>query len=308
MARPFRFGLALPYALVDDPVGVAVRAEQIGFDVVVQGDHVGAEHSPMLTLAAVASVTERIRLSTFVLNADVRNPTQLAWEAVTLDHLSDGRFELGVGAGHTPQEYDALGMTQHPAVVRKRRLIEAVEVVRRLVDGETVTVDGEFFRLGGAHVGASVQQRLPILVGGNGATLLEHAGRHADIVGLSGSGRTLDDGHRHEVHWTLEYLDRQIEQIRRGAGDRFDQIELNALVQRVEVTDDRNASLDAMCAHVPGLNRSDAGSVPYMLIGTIDEIVEQLYGARQRWGISYFVVRDLDTFTPVLHALRQTEI
>lgn len=217
VARAFRFGVALNHELTGDPVAQAVHAERLGYDVVVVGDHVGAELSPMLTLAAAAQRTERIRLATLVINADLRSPTQLAWEAVTPDHLSNGRFELGVGAGHTPQEYGAVGLPQRPSRVRKQRLMELVEIVRRLVDGDTVQLAGEFFDLRSAHVGRSAQEHLPILVGGNGDRLLQHAGRHADIVGLQGLGRTLADGHRHEVLWSVEHLDRQIEQIRLGA-------------------------------------------------------------------------------------------
>ena len=169
---PFRFGVALGHEPTGDPVAEARLAEQLGYDVVVVGDHVGPELSPMPTLAAVAQCTELIRLGTLVINADLRSPTQLAWEAVTLDQLSGGRFELGVGAGHTPQEYAAVGTPQRAPQIRKRRLRELVEIVRRLVDGETVDVVSEFFELHQAYVGRARQQRLPVLVGGSGAQLL----------------------------------------------------------------------------------------------------------------------------------------
>jgi probable F420-dependent oxidoreductase len=307
VVRAFRFGVALGYELTGDPAAEAVRAESLGYDVVLLGDHIGPELSPMVALAAAAQQTERIRLGTLVINADLRLPTQLAWDAVTLDHLSGGRFELGIGAGHTPQEYGAVGMPRHQATVRKQRLMELVEIVRRLVDGETVEVTGGFFDLRGAHVGRSAQEHLPILVGGNGDRLLQHAGRHADIVGLQGLGRTLADGHRHEVLWSVEHLDRQIEQVRVGAGDRMDQVELSALVQVVDVTDHRSAALDRICAGTNGLDRAAAEVTPYVLVGSVEEIVAQLQEARRRWGISYFCVRDGDRFAPVLTAVHQAE-
>ena len=187
MTRPIRFGFQISGDHAADPIAAARRAEELGFDVVTVSDHVGPPRmSPMTTLAAIAASTSRIRLGTFVLNNDMRNPVQLAWEAVTLDRLSGGRFELGLGAGHTPHEYSATGLAFDPPAVRKARLIEGVRVIRRLVDGETVDFEGEHVRVSGAEVGRSTQERLPVLVGGNGARLLGAAGELADIVGLAG--------------------------------------------------------------------------------------------------------------------------
>jgi probable F420-dependent oxidoreductase len=308
-SRPVRFGFQLSGPHLDDPVAAAHRAEELGFDVVTASDHVGSPRmSPMLTLAAIATATTRIRLGTFVLNNDMRNPVQLAWEAVTLDRLSGGRFELGLGAGHTPQEYAATGLGFDPPSVRKARLIESVGVIRRLVDGETVDFQGEHVQVSDAEVGRSTQERLPILVGGNGARLLGAAGELADIVGLQGLGRTLPDGHQHDVHWTADHLTEQVDQVRAGAvsadgGDRSDDIEFNALVQVFSVTDDRDAALTAACQMVGGgLSVADAAAIPYLLIGSVDQIVEHVHECRDRWGITYFVVRSLDDFAPVLDA------
>ena len=173
MTRSLRIG----HQLRNDPAASARRAEQLGFDAVLVADHVGPGWSPMPILAAMAAATERIRLGTLVLNNDMRNPVQLAWEASTLDRLSGGRFELGLGAGHTPAEYDATGIERSAPGVRKRRLAESVEVIRRLLDGETVDHDGEHVQISGATIDRAEQERLPILVGGNGAALLGHAGR-----------------------------------------------------------------------------------------------------------------------------------
>ena len=304
MTHPFRFGLQVSSEYPDDPVEVARRAEDAGFDILLMGDHLGPESSPLATLAAICRATSSCRIGTLVLNADVRNPVQLAWETVTLDHLSGGRFELGLGAGHTPQEYSAMGIPFEPSKHRKRRLADTVEVVRRLVDGERVDFQGEFFHLEDAHVGRSVQDHLPLLVGGNGKALLAHAGAHADIVGLQGLGRTLEDGHRHSVRWSADWLDEQVEQIRKGAGERSAHLELNALVQIVQVTDDRRAATVSICERVPGLTPEDANLVPYVLLGSVDEIVDQLERCRERWGFSYLAVRDLDAFRPVMDSIR----
>lgn len=305
--RPFRFAFQPSGEHLRDPAAVARRAEELGFDVVVLADHVGTRGpAPLTTLGVMAQATTTIRLGTLVLNHDMRNPVQLAWEVASLDRLSGGRVELGLGAGHTPQEYAATGIPLDPPKVRKARLMEGVEVLRGLLDGDRVTYHGEHLRLDEAQILPAAQQRLPILVGGNGHELLTHAGANADIVGLQGLGRTLADGHAHTVKWDPAWLDTQVEQIRAGAGDRFDHVELNALVQVVDVTDQRDEKLAEVCAGVAGLEFDHASQAPYLLIGTVDEIVEQLVAARSRWGITYFAVRGLDDFAPVLDAVRAT--
>jgi probable F420-dependent oxidoreductase len=304
MTRPLRIGHQLSGRVEGDPVATAQRAEELGFDAVLAADHVGARWAPLPTLAAIARVTSTIRLGTLVLNNDMRNPVQLAWDVSTIDRLSGGRFELGLGAGHTPSEYAATGIARSSGADRKRRLMESVGIVRRLLDGEVVDHDGEHYRIEQARVPRAAQERLPVLVGGNGERLLGFAGAHADIVGLQGLGRTLEDGHSHDVQWSAAHLDRQLEQIRSGAGDRYDSIELNALVQIVEITDDREAALARVCDLVGGLTMDDAASTPYLLVGTVDDIVTHMETCRERWGISYFVVRELDEFAPVLRALR----
>jgi probable F420-dependent oxidoreductase len=302
MSRRLRLGHQLSSST--DPVVAALRAEELGFDVVLAADHVGPGWAPMPTLAAIAVATQRIRLGTLVLNNDMRNPVQLAWEAVTIDRLSGGRFELGLGAGHTPSEYAATGVQRSTAADRKRRLAESVEIIRGLVDGEMVDHDADHFRTDGARIDRAVQEHLPILVGGNGAELLAQAGRHADIVGLQGLGRTREDGHSHEVKWSARHLDDQIEQVRAGAGGGFDDVEFNALVQVVEITADREAALAKIVDRVDGLTMDDAAVTPYLLIGTADEIVRHMVACNERWGISYFAVRELDGFEDVIRALR----
>jgi probable F420-dependent oxidoreductase len=303
MMNSVRVGFQLTGEHERDPLTAARRAEELGFDIVLASDHVGPGPAPLPMLASMAAVTTTIRLGTFVLNNDMRNPVQLAWEAATIDRLSNGRFELGLGAGHTPQEYAATGLGMSAALERKERLAESVEIIRQLLDGSPVDFDGVHYQVRDAQIDAAAQERLPILVGGNGARLLEHAGSHADIIGLQGLGPTADDGHSHGVRWDTDWLDAQVGQVRDGAGDRFDQVEMNALVQLVEVTDDRDVALAAICERVRGLSIDDAAEIPYILVGSVDEIVQQMRTGKERWGISYYVVRELDAFRPILDAL-----
>ncbi len=313
MTRLFRFGWQITAeheSTSDDPrrpLDAARHAEDLGFDVVTASDHVGPGDSPMPLLAAMAAATSTIRLGTFVLNADMRNPVHLAWEAATIDRLSGGRFELGLGAGHTPHEYDATGIELHPPSVRKAALAERVEIVRQLFDGQTVEWAGEHHRISGASIDQPTSDRLPILVGGNGDALLAHAAQHADIIGLQGLGRTLDDGHRHTVKWSTEHLDAQVAHVRASAGARIDDLELNALVQIVTVTEDSAAADDAradVLGRVEGLTTEQLDALPYVLIGSASEIINKLQMCRERWGITYFAVRELDDFAPVLDACR----
>jgi probable F420-dependent oxidoreductase len=298
-----RFGYQINGPEATTPLDAARRAEAAGFDTVLVSDHVGPGPSPMITLAAVAGVTERIRIGTLVLNVDLRNPVQVAWEAATLDRLSHGRLELGLGAGHTPQEYPATGVTFAGAAHRKARLMECVEVIRPLLEGEAVSYHGQHLTIENAQIDPAAQHRVPLLVGGNGRALLEHAGAHADIIGLQGLGRTGPDGHRHSARWRPSRLSEQVEQVRRGAGDRIDQIELSCLVQITEITDNAEAAFQRIIQQIEGLTIDDAREIPYLLVGTVDQIAEKIVRCGQRWGITYFTVRSLDDFAPVISSL-----
>jgi probable F420-dependent oxidoreductase len=298
-----RFGLQLRAEDLTTVAEEARRAEALGFDTVLVADHVGSDWSPLLTLAIAAGATTQIRVGTFVLNAGLHHPLMLARDIATLDRFSGGRVELGLGAGHTPAEFAAAGVPFAPARERKARLAEFVEVVRILLDGESVDFHGDHFSLTAASVGRrAVQERLPILVGGSGPALLTHAARHADIVGFTGLGRTLPDGHRHAARFQPAVLDDEVDVVRQAAGER--DVELNVLVQVVDVTADRRAAAGAIVDRVDDLTLEDALATPFLALGTHDEIAEQLRAARDRWGLSYFVVREAEAFAPVIARLR----
>jgi probable F420-dependent oxidoreductase len=254
---------------------------------------------------AIADCTTSIRLCPLVLNNDFHHPVHLAQELASLDHLSGGRLEVGIGAGHSFTEYAAIGQPFDPPAIRKARLAESTEILRRLLDGETVTYDGEHYHLDNVQTLRSRQEHLPLLVGVNGKTALAHAARHADIVGLTMLGRTLEDGQRHEVRWEAERLDATIGHVREQAGSRWEDLELNVLVQAIVVTDDRRAVAREQVRRVRGgLSVDDALSTPFLAIGTHDEIANHLVQCRTRWGISYFSVRDIAAFAPVIERLR----
>ena len=254
----FRFGYQLRDCEPSELRSIAQDVERAGFDVLHTFDHVGDHWPPMTPLIVAAEATTNLRLCPLVINNDFHHPVDLAREVAAIDLLSGGRFELGIGAGHSFTEYAQIGLDFDPPAVRKARLAESIEIIRRLLDGEAVRHSGEHYRIEGAQVQRTGQQRLPILVGVNGRSALAHAARHADIIGLMMLGRTLADGQRHEVRWEPDRLDATIAHIAANAVGRSTPLELNALVQRVVITDDRRGAAEAFAAEVPGLSVDDA--------------------------------------------------
>lgn len=247
------------------------RYEAWGFDTLNVPDHVGCL-DPFVALAAAAGVTERMRLGTYVLNAELWNPLLLARAAASTDALTGGRLVLGLGAGHAEVEFAQAGLAYPPAGERVRRLGRVLDVVRRLLDGETV--DDDVLGLQGATTGiATAQERVPLLVGGNGDRVLDLGARLADRVGLvgftSGTGQT----HSDLSHWTWAGLAERLARVRAAAGRRH--VEVDVLVQHVEVTDDRERAAAAV-AERTGVDAAVHLDSPFLLLGTETEIATQL--------------------------------
>ena len=307
IVRRIRFGYQVVAADDGDGLQTQVqRAEAAGFDTVHCSDHVGTGWAPLAMMLAMAEATTQIRVGSLVLNNDFRHPVQLAREIAAIDRLSGGRVELGLGAGHAFPEYQSIGVPFDPPAVRKARLAESVEILRGLLDGDAVTYAGRHYHLEAVRTMPALR-RVPILVGVNGRAALTHAARHADVISLTMTGRTLADGQRHAVRWEPERLDRTVAHIREAAGPRADSLELNALIQAVVVTDDRAAAAAGIAKGVVGLTAADALTTPFLAIGTHDEIADHLRACRDRWGISYFSARDIDTVAPVIDRIRRTE-
>lgn len=274
-------------------IALARRLEADGYDALLAADHPGTTASPFVALAAAAAVTERIGLGPYVSHGGVREPLHLASDVATLDLVSDGRARLALGAGHTPVEWDMLGEPRPDVAGRVRRLQAVAAACRALLAGETVTVDSPELRIREARLTAPrpVQAPVPFTFGGGNSTLLRWAGAHADVVGLSGLGRTLSDGYMHEIRWTGADIDRQIELIEQGAAGRPSPPGREALVQFVEVTDDAEAA----AAKIARLLHCDSSLVlasPYAWIGTPAEIGAAIASHRRRWGITRHVVRE----------------
>ncbi|MEV4706646.1 LLM class flavin-dependent oxidoreductase [Actinoplanes sp. NPDC049316] len=284
-------------------IGTARRAEAAGFDTLTAADHPGSCAAPFVALAAAAAVTTRIKLGSYVVNAGVREPMLLAADVATLDVVSGGRAVLGIGAGHTPVEWEAVGRVRPGVQARADRCIAVMEATRRLLAGDKVTVDIPELTMHNALLDRPrpVQEPVPLLVGTANSRLLRWAGEHADIVGLTGFGRTKADGHQHEVRWRLADIDAQVGLVRAG-GDAV----LEALVQQVEITDDADAAL-AQTARDLGMSVGELREVPFLLVGSADEIVAAVRRNRERWGITRYAVRRpaLEMLGPLLPRLAE---
>ena len=303
--RPFRFGVSARHAdSRREWQDKARRAEALGYATFLVPDHLAQILPPLLPLVSAAEATSTLRVGTFVLNNDFRHPAFVARDAATLDLLSDGRFELGLGAGHMESEYEEIGVRFEPAATRVERLAEAVPIVKALLAGERVTHDGAHYRLRGHRVFPPGPRSVPILIGGNGRRLLELAAREADIVGLVGFSHRRGGAAVDMSAFGAEGAAERIAVVREAAGERFSDLELNALVQRVVVTDDPRAYADELAGDF-GLTAEQALGSPYLLFGSHEAMAEELVERRERLGFSYVVVPEgaLDDFAPVVSRL-----
>jgi len=291
-------------------VSTARRVEDLGFSTLTVADHlVDGCISPFAALGVAAEATSTLRIGTLVLNNDLRHPAVVAREALALDSLSGGRFELGLGAGHGFPEYQSAGIRFDTGATRVARLAEAVEVLDGLLRGDDVTFRGDHYELIGHRAWPPPIQRPrpPILVGGNGHRLLRMAATRADIVGLSGTGRTKADGLTHEATgFPPEAVDERFALVRAASTGR--QVELHALVQQVIVTNDPTRAAQSLRKLVPELSEEDILATPYVWIGTVESICDKVRSARERWGFSYFTVfqHSVEAATPVVTHLAGT--
>lgn len=288
--RAFRFGVSVSTASsIGEWQDIARSAERMGFDVLSVADHIGGLYSPFEALMAAAAVTDRIHLSTLVLNNDLRHPALVARQAALLQEFSGGRFELGLGAGHAAREYAEIGLPFDPPAVRVARLGEAVALIGRLLSREAVTLTGEHYSLVNHRVFPVPSVAVPIMVGGNGRQLLRLAATGADIVGFTGLGRTLADGQAHATTgFSAASVDGRVALVREAAGHRFVDLELNVLVQMVRPSSDREATARELARRMPGLAAEEVLDSPFLLFGTPEEIAAQLRRGRERWGFTYF--------------------
>ena len=304
--RPFRFGVQIAKSRTAQEWREAARkAEALGFDVFQMPDHLGGQLAIGPALAVVAEVARTIRIGTLVWQNDLRHPTLLAKEAYTLDVLSEGRFELGIGAGGSfPPEFEWIGVPLEPAGGRVDRVEECIRILKGVVAPGPFSFSGTQYTISDyeGHPKPVQQPHPPIFVGAGGPRMLRIAAREADIIGLLpmfGPGATVDD---HEIG--LEAFEQKVAFIREVAGERFDRIEFNILVQALAVTDDRAAGIERL-RQERGFDKDIWFESPMVLVGSVDQIVETMEANRERLGVSYCSVfeHNMDEFAPIVARL-----
>lgn len=292
MHHPIRFGIAVDE--VDDGAQlarIAERAESVGFDFLAVPDHLNTL-SPEVALGVAAAHTSTLRIGTLVYNNDLRHPAVLAQQAATLDLLSGGRFELGIGAGWKRPEYRSTGIHMDAASVRIARMEEAVGIIRRLIAGELVSHDGEHYHLHEHRLAPTPPQAgtMPIHIGGNGDKLLAAAARSADIVGIS--PYSIGPEGPRPTHFGRSAVAERIEHVLAHRGD-LAAPEINVPVQRVLVTDDPSREIGALAERLAkrfaiAPTAAELADSPYVLAGTPGEIADQVRNWHTELGVSFF--------------------
>ena len=280
--RRFRFGVSGRGDTLARWRDFARKAEDLGYSTLLLPDHFGPQLAPLIALGVAAQATRTLRFGTLVLDNDFRHPAVLAKEAATLDLLSDGRFELGVGTGSRPEDNEQSGIPLDPPRVRYERIVETIRIVKSFFAEDSVTYDGKHYQVSGLRgYPKPVQQpHPPLLMGASGPRMLRLAAKEADIIGVMGPDESAGE---------------RMALVRDAAGDRYAQLEFNALYLRVQV--DGNPTTG-----VPEFSSMSG------LVGSKSEIVEYLQRRRDTLEVSYIVVigTAIDAFAPVVAELAGT--
>jgi probable F420-dependent oxidoreductase len=316
-ARPFRFGVfgqnaRTPEALLDTAHG----AEDSGFATLLIRDHFieepfGHQLAPLTALATVAVATTRLRVGSLVLSNDYRHPVMLAKEIATLDVLSGGRVELGLGAGFSKAEYDGAGLPFDPPGVRVDRLEESIRVLKGLFGDKPLTFAGKHYAITNLDSYPKPVQRPhpPLLIGAAGKRMLSIAAREADIIGFqtvsTAHGVMADDPSGR----LAPAVTARVEQVRQVAGARFDRIELS-MVATVVLAEERRPAAERFARERgwAGISAEQVLEMPSVFIGSIEQIVDEMRARRDRYGFSYYVVLDraMQTVAPIVGRLAGT--
>ena len=306
--RRFRFGIQLATAATGaDWAALARKAEDLGYSTLFLPDHFGDQLAPVPAMQAAADATTDLKVGCLVFDNDYKHPVVLAKEVATMDVLTGGRVELGLGAGWMNSDYEQSGIQHDRAGVRIDRMEEGIAVLKGLfADDGPFSFDGEHYRIAGMDGRPKPVQRPhpPLLVGGGGKRVLTIAGREADIVGINPSivsGNVDADAARSGA---ATLTDEKVEWVKAAAGDRYAELELNMLIFAGMITDDA-AGTKAMMAPLFGLEPADLDEYPHALIGSVESICEDLERRRDRWDVSYIVLQGdaMDALAPVVAKL-----
>lgn len=308
--RPFRFGVQLSTAPDRTTwVETARRLEGLGYATATMPDHFTEQLAPVPALQCLADATETLRFGALVFDNDYKHPVVLAKEMATLDLLSDGRLEIGLGAGWMRSDYEQSGIPYDPPGVRVDRFVEGLEVVIGCLAPGSFSFSGEHYTVTDYDgLPAPVQQpRPPILIGGGGHRVLGIAARYADIVGINATLTAGAVGPEAIATMTAEAVDTKVARVREAAGDRFGDLEMNVRAFLVNITDDAVGAAQGV-ADMIGVERSMIDASPFALVGPPSKLIEDLRERRERWGFSYVIVGpdEAEAFAPVVAELAGT--
>jgi probable F420-dependent oxidoreductase len=305
--RPFRFGVAAFGAQsYDEWVALARTAEALGYAIFLMPDHFQPQLAPLAALMAVADATSTLRIGSLVFANDFRHPTVLAKEAATLDLLSGGRFEIGIGAGWAEADYTKTGLRFDPPGARVSRLAESVQIMKGLFGDAPVTFAGRHYEIAGLNGFPKPLQRPhpPMLLAGSGKRMLSLAAREADIIGLLFS---LRESRYHLAESTTAMTAQRIAWVQQAAEERFRTLEFNTLVFEVIITQNRMEATEHL-AQAWGVTNEQVRDTIHILVGTIKQITEEIQRWRERFGISYITIlqEHMAAFAPVVARLAGT--
>ena len=308
--RPFRFGVQLsgpPDA--KGWVEQARKIEDLGYATLTMPDHFTDQLAPMPALAAAAAATTSLRVGALVLDNDYKHPVVLAKELATMDVLSDGRVDIGIGAGWMETDYRAAGIPYDRPGVRIDRFEEALAVIKGAMGDGSFSFQGTHYTITDYDGQPKPVQRPhpPILIGGGGRRVLSIAARQADVVGINGQMTAGVIGPEAIATMTYDAVAERVALVRDAGGERIDDIELNIRAFLVRVTDDRAGTVSGIASFVQVEDEMIAAS-PFALIGSVDEIAETLVRRREELGFSYVIVggEDVEPFAPVVARLAGT--
>jgi probable F420-dependent oxidoreductase len=308
--RRFRFSVQVGTAAGGQEwADLAREAESLGYSVLTMPDHFGDQFAVGPALGAAAAATTTLRLGALVYDNDYRHPVLLAKEVATLDVLSGGRVELGLGAGWLTTDYEQSGIPCDPIGVRIDRMVEGLRVLRGLMADGPFTFEGEHYTITGLDGQPKPVQRPapPVLIGGGGRRILSIAGREADIVGIGTNLRSGRIGPHLVDNVTADATAQKVGWVREAAGDRFDQLELHMQVFLFTLTDDRVAAATGV-AQFMETTVDEVLRAPIVLMGTEQEVVDQIQRQREAYGISHLTVGQpsMHAFAPIVARLAGT--
>jgi len=309
-ARRFRFAMQEHHAASPaDWREKARRAESTGFSALYLPDHFSGQPGPIAALMAAADATTTLRIGSLVFDNDYRHPVVLAKEAATLDLLSGGRLDFGLGAGWLTSDYEKSGIQLDNAGIRIERMEEGLKVIKGLWAGGDFSFSGKHYTVTGLEGSPLPLQKPhpPILLGGGGRKMLTFAGREADIVNVNYDLREGRVNKKLVRTGMAEATAEKLGWIREAAGERFEDLELSITIFVATVTDDRESLAEGMAAGL-GMEPADVMAIPHFLIGTIDQIADDLRSRREQYGFSYVIVPGefAEAFAPVVEKLSGT--